>query len=82
MAQAEAQRLLAQTEAEVQRIKTASDITALREREQGADAYTTHPALMGLQELETLSNLGRTANARIYINFDGQARLNGADHGE
>ena len=82
IAQAEAQRLLAQNEAKVQRIKTEADITALREREGAADAYTAHPALMRLQELETLSDLGRTANARIYINFDGQAWLNGADHGE
>jgi len=77
--QAQTQRLLAQNEAEVERIKTEAEIQALREREQAAQAYSTHPALMRLQELATLSDLGRTANARIYINFDGQARLADAD---
>jgi regulator of protease activity HflC (stomatin/prohibitin superfamily) len=78
-AQAEAQRLTAQADAEAQRIRTEADVHELREREQAAAAYTTHPALMRLQELETLSSLSRTANARIYINFDGHARLNGVE---
>jgi regulator of protease activity HflC (stomatin/prohibitin superfamily) len=78
-AQAEAQRLTTQADAEAQRIRTEADVHELREREQAAAAYTTHPALMRLQELETLSSLSRTANARIYINFDGHARLNGVE---
>lgn len=78
-AQAEAQQLVAQNEAEALRIKTEAEVRALRERAQAADAYTNHPALMRLQELETLSNLARTATARLYINFDGQAHLNGAE---
>ncbi len=72
-AQAQAQRLLAENEAEVQRIRTEAEIRALREREQAAQAYSDHPALMRLQELEALGALARTANARLYINFDGQA---------
>lgn len=78
-AQAESQRLVAQNEADALRIKTEAEVRALREREQAADAYANHPALMRLQELETLSNLARTATARLYINFDGQAHLNGAE---
>jgi regulator of protease activity HflC (stomatin/prohibitin superfamily) len=78
-AQAEAQRLTAQSDADSQRIRTEADVQGLREREQAAAAYTAHPALMRLQELETLSSLSRTANARIYINFDGHARLNGVE---
>jgi regulator of protease activity HflC (stomatin/prohibitin superfamily) len=78
-AQSEAQRLLAENEADVQRIKTEAEIAALREREAAAEAYTSHPALMRLQELATLSDLSRTANARIYINFDGQSRPNGSE---
>ncbi|NJK82086.1 MAG: slipin family protein [Chloroflexaceae bacterium] len=74
-AEAEAQRLAAETEAEVQRIKTEADIQALREREQTARAYSEHPALLRLIELEALGELSRIANARIYINFDGHARL-------
>jgi len=46
------------------------DIAALSAREQTAAAYSAHPALLRLQELETLRELARTANARIYINFD------------
>lgn len=73
-AKAEAQRLSAQNEAEVQRIKTEAEIDALREREQAAEAYTTHPALLRLLELETLRELARTSNARIYIDFDRHRR--------
>lgn len=72
--QAEAQRLAAQAEAEAQRIATDAEIAALRAREQAAAAYSAHPALLRLQELETLRELGRTANARIYINFDKAVR--------
>ncbi len=77
--QAQAQRLLAENEAEVQRIRTEAEIRALREREQAAQAYSDHPALMRLQELEALGALAQTANARLYINFDGQAHLDRPD---
>jgi regulator of protease activity HflC (stomatin/prohibitin superfamily) len=73
---AEVQRRAAQSEAETQRIKTEAEIRALRERESAAEAYTSHPSLLRLNELETLRELARTANARIYINFDS------ATHGE
>jgi regulator of protease activity HflC (stomatin/prohibitin superfamily) len=75
-AQVEATRQAAQTEAEVQRIKTEADIRALQEREQAAEAYTRHPALLRLQELETLRELAKTANARIYISLD-RTEMNG-----
>ena len=71
-AQAEAERLAAQNEAAIQQIKTEADIQALREREQSAQAYTNHPALLRLQELETLRDLSRISNARIYISMNGQ----------
>jgi regulator of protease activity HflC (stomatin/prohibitin superfamily) len=67
--QAEATRLTAEAEAEAERIRTEAEIRDLREREQAAAAYSDHPALLRLIELETLSDLSRTANARIYINF-------------
>ena len=73
-AQAEADRRAAQTEAEVQQIKTAADIRALTERADAAALYEQHPALLRLLELETLRDLGHTANARIYVNFDGQRK--------
>ncbi|MEW6125952.1 MAG: SPFH domain-containing protein [Acidobacteriota bacterium] len=72
--QAEAQRIAAQTQTEIQALKTQSEIQSLKEREQAAKAYQEHPALLRLQELETLRELARTANARIYINFDGHAK--------
>ncbi len=69
-AQSEAQRLAAGAEAEAHRIQTEADIAALRAREQTTSIYGAHPALLRLQELETLRELARSANARIYINFD------------
>ena len=79
--QAESQRLAAQSEAEAQRIKTEADIHALRERQQVAEAYSTHPALLRLRELETLRELAQVANARIYIGFDKYARPGPEDGG-
>jgi regulator of protease activity HflC (stomatin/prohibitin superfamily) len=67
---AAAQRLNAETEAEAQRIQTEADILALRERAQAAEAYSSHPALLRLRELDTLRELARVANARIYIGFE------------
>lgn len=72
-ADAEVQRLSAQAEAETIRVKTEADIQALRERETAAAAYSAHPALLRLRELDTLRELARTANARIYIGFDKHA---------
>jgi regulator of protease activity HflC (stomatin/prohibitin superfamily) len=73
-AQAEAQRAAAQAQAEVQRIATEAEIRALRERAQAAAIYVQHPALLRLSELETLRELSRSANARLYINFEGAKR--------
>lgn len=67
--QAQALQLAAEGEVEVQRIKTAADIEALRERQRAAQAYSEYPVLLRLQELETLRELARSANARLYINF-------------
>jgi len=67
---AEAAKLAAQSEAEIQKVKTEAEVQALRERENAARAYSTHPALLRLQELETLRELARTATARLYIGFD------------
>src|SRR5262245_51847605 len=78
-AEAAAQRLAAQGAAEAQRIKAEAEIQELREREQAAQAYSAHPALLRLRELETLRELARNAGARIYIGFDKHARL-GADN--
>jgi regulator of protease activity HflC (stomatin/prohibitin superfamily) len=68
-AQAAADRLAARVQAEAEQIKTEAEIAALRQAEQAAQAYSEHPALLRLRELETMKELGRSANARIYIGF-------------
>jgi regulator of protease activity HflC (stomatin/prohibitin superfamily) len=60
----------AEAEAEATRIKVEAAVNALKTREQAAGAYTRHPALLRLTELEALTNLAGSANARIYIGFD------------
>ena len=76
---AAAQRLAAQGDSEVQRLETDSEIRRLQERERTARAYTQHPALLRMLELETLRELGRNGNARIYIGFDKHIGPNGAE---
>ncbi len=73
--QAQSNRQLAESEAQATEVKTDAEIRNLREREKAATAYTEHPALLRLLELETLRDLSHTASARLYINFNG----NGAD---
>lgn len=72
-ARAEVVRLAAQAEAEAERIRAEGDVAALRVRSENADAYTRHPALLRLQELESLATLSRNAQARLYIGFDKHA---------
>lgn len=81
-ANASAQKLRAESEAESHRIQTEADILALRQRAQAAEAYTSHPALLRLRELDTLRELARTANARIYIGFDKHAQASNANGGQ
>jgi len=47
--------------------------SGLTEKEQAAAAYSHHPALLRLAELETLRALATSANSRIYIGFDKHA---------
>ena len=60
----------AQASAEAHRIQTNAEVNALSARAKAASAYKEHPALVRQLELETLRELSRNANARIYINFD------------
>jgi regulator of protease activity HflC (stomatin/prohibitin superfamily) len=69
-ARATADRLAADSAAETQRIRTAAEVDSLRQREEAAAAYSAHPALLRLLELETLKVLGQNANARLYIGFE------------
>ncbi|MFN0108906.1 MAG: SPFH domain-containing protein [Blastocatellia bacterium] len=61
---------IAKSEAEAIKVQTAAETQALREREQAAQAYSTHPALLRLRELETLGEMARTAKVRMLVGFD------------
>jgi regulator of protease activity HflC (stomatin/prohibitin superfamily) len=69
-ARREAALLTAQADAESMRVRADADVDALRRRAEAAAAYTEHPALLRLRELETLTALGANAGARLYIDFD------------
>jgi regulator of protease activity HflC (stomatin/prohibitin superfamily) len=81
-ARAAAQALSAKGDAEIQRLQTDAEIRRLQERERTAKAYANHPALLRMLELETLRELGKNGNARIYIGFRKHAATNGAENGE
>jgi regulator of protease activity HflC (stomatin/prohibitin superfamily) len=65
-----AQRLAAEGQAEAERIKTQAEAEGVALRERAAKSYESHPALLRLHELETLREMARNANARIYVDFD------------
>lgn len=78
---ADAQRLHAQSEAETTQMQAESraaatrlavqaETGALAERAASAETYQNHPALLRLEELATLRELGRNANARLYLDFN------------
>lgn len=69
-ARAAVTRQEAESAAAAARIQAEADVQALRQREAAASAYATHPALMRLQELETMRELARNATARLYIGID------------
>ena len=73
---------MAQSRADVQRLQTEAEIKQLQDRERNAQAYAKHPALMRMLELETLRELGRNSNARIYIGFDKHMQADAVKGGE
>ena len=73
VARAEVVQLAAQAEADAERIRAQAEVDALRLRSENAASYAQHPALLRLQELESLAVLSRNAQARIYIGFDKHA---------
>jgi len=68
-ANAHAQKLAAEAAAEAKRIQTQAEVVTLKERAEAAQAYTSHPALLRLEELATLRQLASSGNARLYIDF-------------
>ena len=56
--------------AEALRVQAEAEAHAYEERVKAADAPERHPALLRLAELQTLRELARNANARLYFDFD------------
>jgi regulator of protease activity HflC (stomatin/prohibitin superfamily) len=69
-AQAQTLRLQSEAEAAARKVRNEAELAALRDTEQSAKAYATHPALLRLRELETLKELSGSANVKIYVGFD------------
>ncbi len=74
-ANAHGQKLAAEAAAEAKRIQTQAEVTTLKERAQAAQAYTSHPALLRLEELATLRQLASSGNARLYIDFQKNGQI-------
>lgn len=66
----EIQRKDAETQAEIEHLKKEAEVKALQNLAESAETLSKNPALLRLRELETLKELSKTANARIYIGFD------------
>ncbi|MCW2912553.1 MAG: band 7 protein [Actinomycetia bacterium] len=71
----EAERMAAESEAEAHRIRAEAEADALRMHADAAAAYSEHPVLLRVRELETLARLATNASARIYVGFDKHADL-------
>jgi regulator of protease activity HflC (stomatin/prohibitin superfamily) len=74
--EAKDQRLKAQADAEGQRLKITSELQAIEERAKTAAAQT---AILRLEELAALRELGRNANARIYLDYPGASKESADD---
>lgn len=68
-AEAESMRVQAESKAEATRLAVQAEMKALDERSAKAAAYESHPALLQLEELATLRELARNANARLFLNL-------------
>ena len=70
-ADAESARYRAESDAEATRLAVHAEVQALEERRRLAAAYQEHPALLRLEELAALKELGRNGNARLYVDVPG-----------
>jgi regulator of protease activity HflC (stomatin/prohibitin superfamily) len=68
-AEAASRRLTAQSDAEARRLQLAAEAEALAARTKAAAEMAQYPLLLRLQELETLRELAKNANARLYVGF-------------
>jgi len=79
-AAAEARRLAQQADAEATRLQAETEANVYAERVKAADVLEQHPALMRMAELESLRELAKNANARLYFGFDRNGlHLDGSD---
>ncbi len=69
-AAAEARRIEQPAEAEATRLQAAAEAGAYAERVKAADVLEQHPALLRLAELESLRELAKNANARLYLGLN------------
>lgn len=67
--EAETMRLQAESKAEATRLAVQAEMKALDKHSAKAAAYESHPALLQLEELATLRELARNANARLFLNL-------------
>lgn len=74
---AEAALFKARSEAEATQLAVQAEMLALEERQKTASVYSTHPALLRLEELTTLRDLARNANARLYLDFKEKPEIDG-----
>lgn len=66
---AESQRIRSEADAVSQRIRTEAELQAMRERAEIAKVVADNPTLLRLLEMETMREVGRGPNARVYLNF-------------
>ncbi len=69
-ADADARRLSEQADSEAARLRAETEVRILEERQKAGTIFGEHPSLLRLEELQTLREVARNANARIYIGFD------------
>jgi regulator of protease activity HflC (stomatin/prohibitin superfamily) len=70
--EAEARRVRDQAEADTARLQAESELRLFEQRQEVGRILAAAPALLRLEELQTLRELAQNANARIYIGFDKQ----------
>jgi regulator of protease activity HflC (stomatin/prohibitin superfamily) len=76
---AEAALFKARSTAEATQLAVQAEMQALEQRQKMAGAYSSHPALLRLEELTTLRDLARNANARLYLDFKEKPGTDGKD---
>jgi regulator of protease activity HflC (stomatin/prohibitin superfamily) len=69
-AEAEIRRLQQRAEAEAAQLRAETEARIYQERQKAAAVLQANPALLRLEELDTLRKLAQNANARIYIGID------------